>query len=66
MKSGTAVETLELSEDLNAQAATALKELSELHKLNQQSEREIEKLHQSTLRSLKRIRQHLAYVQANR
>jgi hypothetical protein len=57
----------EAEEDENSEfsAAAAFKEIAELHKSNRKLDREIEKLHQLTLKRLARIRGHLAYVQAN-
>jgi hypothetical protein len=66
MKSATAAETPNVDEEIAAQMSAAFKEIAELHRSNRQLDREIEKLHQSTLKRLTRIREHLAYVQANR
>lgn len=66
MKSAATAQTENVNGEQATQIAAAFKEIAELHRSNRQLDREIEKLHQSTLKRLARIREHLAYVQANR
>ncbi len=54
-------EAKELDEQNATRAAAAFKEIAELHKTNRKLDREIERLHQITLKRLARIRGHIAY-----